>query len=123
MNIKIFLFLILSFIPFSSNVHSSIIKYYLNIHEKRVNFTGPSVSALAIQNQIPGPTLEATVGDILEVTFHNKLNTETSIHWHGVLLPNNQDGVPYLTTPPILPQSSFTYRYKIIKNKKECMVL
>jgi FtsP/CotA-like multicopper oxidase with cupredoxin domain len=97
----------------SSLLEAKTIKYEFPIDKKTINFTGNPVEALAINNQIPGPTIEATVGDVLEVTFHNKMDTETSIHWHGVLLPNDQDGVPYLTTPPIQPHSSFTYRYPI----------
>lgn len=94
-------------------VHAKIVRYQFDINVKPVNITGENVVALAINNQIPGPIIEATVGDILEITFNNKMDTETSIHWHGVLLPNDQDGVPYLTTQPIYPQSSFTYRYKV----------
>lgn len=108
---KISLFCILLLVP--SLLNAKVIKYEFPIDKKTVNFTGNSVQALAINNQIPGPTIEATVGDVLEVTFHNKMNMETSIHWHGVLLPNDQDGVPYLTTPPIQPYSSFTYKYPI----------
>lgn len=88
-------------------------KYRFNINVKKVNFTGETVEALSVGGKIPAPVIEATVGDILQVTFYNKMNQETSIHWHGVLLPNNQDGVPYLTTKPIAANSSFTYRFKV----------
>lgn len=96
-----------------SNAYAATVKYKFEINTKAVNYTGKPVTALAIDNQIPGPTITATVGDTLEVTFNNKMDVETSIHWHGILLPNEQDGVPYLTTQPIAPHSSFTYRYKI----------
>ncbi|PCH57285.1 MAG: hypothetical protein COC15_01385 [Legionellales bacterium] len=107
--------LILAFIVMlvTGNVHAATVKYKFTIDTKTVNFTGAPVVALAINKQIPGPTITATVGDILEVTFDNKMDVETSIHWHGILLPNEQDGVPYLTTQPIAPHSSFTYNYKI----------
>lgn len=98
---------------FSSSAHAKLVEYNLDIGYKTVNYTGTPVKSMAIGGSIPGPTIEATVGDILRVTFHNKMNVETSIHWHGILLPNNQDGVPYLTTPPIKPGKSFTYEYKI----------
>lgn len=97
----------------SPYAHAEIVRYQFDINMIEVNLAGEKTDALAINNQIPAPTIEATVGDILEVTFHNKMDVETSIHWHGVLLPNNQDGVPHLTTPPIAPHSSFTYRYTI----------
>ncbi len=70
--------------------------------------------ALSFNNKIPGPTLYAQVGDTLEIEVTNKLSTDTSIHWHGVLLPNEQDGVPYLTTPPIHPGTTYTFKYPII---------
>lgn len=96
-----------------NNSYSKLVKYNLDIDVKTVNFTGKQRKAIAVDDKIPGPVIEATVGDILEVTFNNKMNEETSIHWHGVILPNDQDGVPYLTTQPIAPHSSFTYKYKI----------
>ena len=98
---------------FSTKLEAKIVKYHFTIDTKVVNFTGKDVQALSINNQIPAPTIEATVGDTLEITVANKLHEDTSIHWHGVLLPNDQDGVPYLTTPPIKPQSTFTYRFKV----------
>jgi FtsP/CotA-like multicopper oxidase with cupredoxin domain len=105
------LFIILLF--YREQLCSAIVRYNFDITTKKINLTGKQVMACTINNQIPGPTIEATVGDTLQVTFNNKMNEETSIHWHGVLLPNDQDGVPYLTTPPILPQSSFTYQFNI----------
>jgi FtsP/CotA-like multicopper oxidase with cupredoxin domain len=105
--------IILSVLVFANNAQAKLIKYNFDIDTKSVNFTGKNVDAISVNNQIPGPTIEATVGDILEVTFNNKMNQETSIHWHGVLLPNDQDGVPHLTTKPIAPHSSFTYKYQI----------
>ena len=94
-------------------LYAKLVEYSFDIGYKKVNFTGKSVTAMAIDNRIPGPTVEAYVGDILRVTFRNKMNVETSIHWHGILLPNDQDGVPYITTPPIRPQSSLTYQFKV----------
>jgi FtsP/CotA-like multicopper oxidase with cupredoxin domain len=104
---------ILLAILLTTTARAELVKYNFDIDTKNVNFTNKNVVALAINNQIPGPTIEATVGDILEVTFNNKMNEETSIHWHGILLPNDQDGVLHLTTSPISPHSSFTYKYKI----------
>ncbi len=98
---------------FFSNVHAKIIEHSFDIDYKTVNITGTPVQAMAINNTVPGPTIKATIGDILRITFHNKMDVETSIHWHGVLLPNSQDGVPYLTTPPIKPGKHFTYEYKV----------
>lgn len=105
---------LLMLILLATPLQARLVTYEFHITKKCINVTGKSSEALAIGGQIPGPTIEATVGDILQVTFHNDLNEETSIHWHGILLPNDQDGVPYLTTPPIAAHSSFTYRYPII---------
>jgi CopA family copper-resistance protein len=111
---KKFAYLLFSLLILNTvSVYAKVVKYQFDINTKTVNFSDKKVEALSINNQIPGPTIEATIDDTLEVTFHNKMATETSIHWHGILLPNDQDGVPYLTTQPIAPHSSFTYKYKI----------
>ena len=96
------------------NTNAKEVKYNIDIDYKTVNFTGKEVQALTVGGGIPASTIEATIGDVLEVTFNNKMDIETSIHWHGILLPNDQDGVPYLTTQPIKAGTSFTYRYPII---------
>lgn len=88
--------------------------YHIDVKETIVNQDGKAIPALSFNGQIPGPTIEATEGDILRIHVKNHLKEPTSIHWHGVLLPNVQDGVPFLTTPPILPERSFTFEYPII---------
>jgi FtsP/CotA-like multicopper oxidase with cupredoxin domain len=92
---------------------AKLVEYEFDINYKTVNFSGEDVQAMSVGSSIPAPTIEATVGDTLRVTFHNKMDVESSIHWHGVLLPNDQDGVPYLTTSPIRAGQSFTYEYPI----------
>jgi len=100
-------------IVFFQNLDAKIVEYHFDIDKITVNITRKSVEGLAIGGQIPAPTISATVGDTLVVTFTNKMNEETSVHWHGILLPNDQDGVPYLTTKPIKGKKTFTYRFKI----------
>lgn len=90
------------------------VKYEFEIDTVPMNVTGKEITALAVGGTIPGPTIEANVGDTLTVTFHNRLDVESSVHWHGILLPNDQDGVPYLTTQPIPPKTSFTFSYPVI---------
>ncbi len=92
---------------------AKIVDYEFDIDYKTVNFTGKDVQAMSVGGSIPAPTVEATVGDTLRVTLHNKMDVETSVHWHGILLPNDQDGVPYLTTPPIKAGTSFTYEFPV----------
>ena len=93
--------------------HAKLVEYEFDVDWQSVNFTGTERLAITVAGSIPAPTIEATVGDRLRVTFHNKMEVETSVHWHGVLLPNDQDGVPYLTTEPIRPGKSLTYEYPV----------
>ncbi|MDW3651848.1 MAG: multicopper oxidase domain-containing protein [Bacteroidia bacterium] len=87
--------------------------YHLSIDQKSINITGKAVMGMAINGQIPGPTLRFTEGDYAVIYVKNELDEETSIHWHGLLLPNFYDGVPYLTTPPILPGKTQKYEFPI----------
>ncbi|MCK9321730.1 MAG: multicopper oxidase domain-containing protein, partial [Bacteroidales bacterium] len=59
------------------------------------------------------PVLEFNEGDLAIINVTNKMDVETSVHWHGLILPNFYDGVPYLTTPPIKPNTTFQYRIPI----------
>ncbi len=88
-------------------------KYELTIDQKIVNITGKEVMGMAINGSIPGPTLRFTEGEYAVIKVTNAMEVETSVHWHGLLLPNFYDGVPYLNTPPIKPGESFTYEFAI----------
>ncbi len=88
-------------------------EYTLTIEKQSVNFTGKEVMGMTVNGSIPGPTLEFTEGEQAVIHVTNKMDVETSVHWHGILLPNFQDGVPYLTTPPIRPGTTFTYEFPI----------
>jgi len=88
-------------------------EYNLTIDKKMVNITGKEVMGMAINNSIPGPTLRFIEGEYAVIHVKNNLETETSVHWHGLLLPNFYDGVPYLTTPPIQPGETFTYEFAL----------
>ncbi len=87
--------------------------YNLTISEKMVSFSGKEKMGMAVNNSISGPILTFTEGDTAEINVTNNMDVETSVHWHGLILPNFQDGVPYLTTPPIRPGKTFTYRFPI----------
>jgi len=70
--------------------------------------------ALAVNGGIPGPTLRFREGDTARITVHNRLDSEeTSVHWHGLLVPNSMDGVPYLTTPPIPPGGDHLFEFEL----------
>ncbi|RYZ47858.1 MAG: copper oxidase, partial [Sphingobacteriales bacterium] len=73
--------------------------------------------ALAINGSIPAPTLYFNEGDTAEIWVHNTMHHhETSIHWHGLILPNTEDGVPYLTTAPIKPHTSHRFFFPIVQS-------
>jgi FtsP/CotA-like multicopper oxidase with cupredoxin domain len=93
-----------------------VVRYDLYIKDTIVNFSGKERRAIAANGQIPMPTLTFTEGDTAEIHVHNRLKEGTSIHWHGVYLPNKEDGVPYLTQMPIEPNTTHIYRFPIIQN-------
>lgn len=88
-------------------------EYNLTIEENEITLGGVTAKAMTINGSIPGPVLEFTEGDLAIINVTNKMDVETSVHWHGLILPNFYDGVPYLTTPPIKPGTTFQYRIPI----------
>ncbi len=92
------------------------VRYDLYVKDTLVNFTGKFKRAIAVNGQIPMPTLVFTEGDTAEIYVHNLLKEETSLHWHGLFLPNKEDGVPNLTQMPIKPNTTHVYRFPIIQN-------
>lgn len=72
---------------------------------------GKRIKVWAYNGTVPGPTIRVRLGDTLRVKFTNQLPQETTIHWHGVRVPNNMDGVPHATQPPVAPGGSFTYEF------------
>lgn len=91
-------------------------EYKLEINEEMVNKAGKDVMGMTINGSIPGPTLEFVEGEYAVIYVKNNMSEETSIHWHGILLPNFFDGVPYLTTPPIAPGKTLKYEFAIKQN-------
>ncbi len=88
-------------------------EYTLTLRQEKVNKAGKEVMGMTINGTIPGPTLEFTEGEYAVIYVKNEMNVETSIHWHGLLVPNFYDGVPYLTTPPIKPGQMLKYEFPI----------
>ena len=103
-----FLCVVLSCIANAQDVH-----YELNIDYKNVNISGEVAQAMAINNTIPAPILEFNEGDTAIIKVINHTKDEASIHWHGLLLPQEQDGVPYLTYFPIEAGSTFEYKFQL----------
>jgi CopA family copper-resistance protein len=92
------------------------VRYDLYVRDTTVSFTGKERHAYSVNGSIPMPELHFTEGDTAEIWIHNELNTETSIHWHGLILPNEQDGVPYLTTAPIKAKTTHLYKFPLVQN-------
>ncbi len=94
----------------------NIVRYDLYVRDTIVNYSGKEKRAIAVNGQIPMPTLTFTEGDIAEIYVHNELKEDTSLHWHGLFLPNKEDGVPNLTQMPIKPGTTHKYTFPIIQN-------
>ncbi|MHB9142943.1 MAG: multicopper oxidase domain-containing protein, partial [Paludibacter sp.] len=92
------------------------VHYDLYIRDTTVTFGNKPKRAIAVNGQIPMPTLTFTEGDTAEIYVHNELNKETSLHWHGLFLPNQYDGVPNLTQMPIKAHTTHIYRFPIIQH-------
>ncbi len=90
--------------------------YELVITDTTVNFSGKDRCGVAVNGQIPMPTLTFTEGDTAEIVAINRLKEGTSLHWHGLYVPNKEDGVPYLTQLPIEPGDTFVYRFPIVQS-------
>ena len=99
-----------------ANTPSKTVRYDLYVGDTTVNFTGKNTAAMAINGQIPAPTLHFTEGDTALIYVHNLLKTATSMHWHGLIVPNQYDGVSYLTTAPILPNTTHLFTFPIVQN-------
>ena len=105
------------FVLFSSTVFAQkVVRYDLYVKDTLVHFAGKEKRAIAVNGQIPMPTLTFTEGDTAEIHVHNQLKEETSLHWHGLFLPNKEDGVPNLTQMPIRQNTTHIYRFPIIQN-------
>ena len=85
----------------------------LLIEQRTVNFTGVPRKATTINGSIPGPTLRWREGDEVTINVTNRLQQPTSLHWHGMILPFQMDGVPGISFPGIAPGESFQYRFTV----------
>lgn len=88
-------------------------EFDLQIGETMMDFTGSPKRAFTINGSLPAPTLEWREGDTVTMRVANTLREDTSIHWHGILLPANMDGVPGLSFHGIRPGETFVYRFHV----------
>ncbi|MBV4457614.1 copper resistance system multicopper oxidase [Pseudomonas sp. COR58] len=91
-------------------------EFDLFIGETPVNFTGSPRTAMTINGGLPGPLLRWREGDTVTLRVRNRLKDSTSIHWHGILLPADMDGVPGLSFHGIEPGGVYVYRFKVRQN-------
>jgi L-ascorbate oxidase len=85
--------------------------YDLTVGETTINVSGKDKTALAINGTVPGPTLRFKEGEDLIINVTNTLDEDTSIHWHGLIVPTSQDGVPGLSFDGIKPGTTHIYRF------------
>lgn len=116
MNFKLFFISIISLVIANILSAQQTLRYDLYVSDTTVNYSGKTVDAIAINGSIPAPTLYFTEGDTADIYIHNNFDKETSVHWHGIILPNPQDGVPYLTTPAIKAHTIYHYHFPIVQN-------
>ncbi|KGD93507.1 copper resistance protein CopA [Achromobacter sp. RTa] len=88
-------------------------EFHLEIGETPVNFTGAARVGTTVNGQLPAPLLRWREGDTVTLHVTNRLREQTSIHWHGILLPTEMDGVPGLSFPGIDPGQTYTYRFDV----------
>jgi manganese oxidase len=74
---------------------------------------GKFVAAFAYNGMVPGPAIRVREGDRVQINLVNNLDQSTAIHFHGLELPNDQDGVPFITQPPVKPGESYTYKFTV----------
>ncbi|MEH1712533.1 copper resistance system multicopper oxidase [Acinetobacter pittii] len=97
---------------------AAIKEYHLNINEQQVNVTGQLLKRITVNGKFTAPLLEFEEGDDAVIHVHNQLkNQDTSLHWHGLLLPGLMDGVPgFNGFKGIAPNGDFVYRFKVKQN-------
>jgi len=88
-------------------------RFDLTVARSPVNFTGAARIATTVNGTIPAPTLRWREGDTVSLRVTNRLDEPTSIHWHGVILPYQMDGVPGVSFNGIAPGETFEYRFKV----------
>jgi FtsP/CotA-like multicopper oxidase with cupredoxin domain len=100
----------------TNNTPPRTVRYDLYVADTTVTYGKKSKRAIAVNGKIPMPTLTFTEGDTALIYVHNNMDEETSLHWHGLFLPNKMDGVPFLTQMPIMPHTTYVYKFPIVQH-------
>lgn len=90
---------------------AEVVEYRLEITFETMNISGSPARAMLINGSYPAPVLRFREGDTARIHVTNSTDEDTSVHWHGLLVPPSQDGVPYVSSPPITPGTTFTYEF------------
>jgi FtsP/CotA-like multicopper oxidase with cupredoxin domain len=91
-------------------------RYRLVAQPGRARLVGaayPDTAVWAYNDKVPGPEIRLRQGKRVQITVENRLDEETTVHWHGLRVPNAMDGVPHLTQPPIAPGETFVYEFDV----------
>ena len=91
-------------------------EFDLYVSKKMITVNGKSSMATLINDSLPAPTLKMQEGDTVVIRVHNQMNESTSIHWHGLIVPYEMDGVPGISFDGIPANSTFTYKFKLIQS-------
>lgn len=91
-------------------------RFDLNLDYREVNFTGRNAVATVVNGGMPGPVLRWREGDDVVLHVHNKLAETSSIHWHGIILPADMDGVPDISFAGIPSGSSYRYHFPVMQS-------
>lgn len=102
--------------PLSTQLSLSGRDFNLDIGNLAVNFTGKNRQATAINGSVPAPILRWREGDRVSLKVHNNMAVDSSIHWHGIILPTEMDGVPGLSFAGIKPGQTFRYEFDLNQN-------
>ena len=91
-------------------------QFDLGIGYREVNFTGKTRQATVVNGELPAPVLRWKQGEDVTLRVTNNLAVDSSIHWHGIILPSGMDGVPGFSFPGIKPGETFTYRFPVLQS-------
>jgi CopA family copper-resistance protein len=98
------------------HMHHSATEFDLHVSEFPVNINGRTGQAIGVNGTVPAPLIRFREGDDVTLRVHNMLDVDTSIHWHGLLVPFHMDGVPGVSFPGIRAGDTFTYRFSVPQN-------
>ena len=92
---------------------ATVVDRRLSARPLEIDLAGRTVATWAFGDTVPGPEIRVRAGDVLRVELTNDLPEETTIHWHGIALRNDMDGVPGMTQPAVRPGDAFTYEFSV----------